>query len=105
MVLSLIFLKYANDRFNERRNELVADGKEAFADNPVFYNAKNVFYLEPESRWDFLIENAKQNDISIKIDKALAKVEQNNPTLKGALPSNYYAGLSLDRTKLAARGL
>jgi len=102
VVLSLIFLKYANDRFTERRNELVADGKEAFADNPVFYNAKNVFYLEPESRWDFLIENAKQNDIAIKIDKALAKVEQSNPTLKGALPSNYYAGLALDRTKLAA---
>ena len=56
VVLSLIFLKYANDRFTERRNELVADGKEAFADNPVFYNAKNVFYLEPESRWDYLIE-------------------------------------------------
>ena len=102
VVLSLIFLKYANDRFTERRNELVADGKEAFADNPVFYNAKNVFYLEPESRWDYLIENSKQNDIAIKIDKALAKVEQSNPTLKGALPSNYYAGLSLDRTKLAA---
>lgn len=29
-------------------------------------------------------------------------MEQSNPTLKGALPSNYYAGLSLDRTKLAA---
>ena len=102
VVLSLIFLKYAYDRFTERRSELVADGKEAFADNAVFYNAKNVFYLEPESRWDFLIENAKQNDIAIKIDKALAKVEECNPTLKGALPSNYYAGLSLDRTKLAA---
>ncbi len=61
----------------------------------------NVFYIEPESRWDYLIENSKQNDIAIKIDKALAKVEQNNPTLKGALPNNYYAGLSLDRTKLA----
>ena len=102
VVLSLIFLKYANDRFAERRKELVAEGKEAFADNPVFYNAKNVFYLEPESRWDYLIENAKQNDIAIKIDKALAKVEQSNATLKGALPSNYYAGLSLDRTKLSA---
>ena len=102
VVLSLIFLKYAYDRFTERRNELVAEGKEQFADNPVFYNAKNVFYLEPESRWDFLIENAKQNDIAIKIDKALAKVEDSNPSLKGALPSNYYAGLSLDRTKLAA---
>ena len=44
VVLSLIFLKYAHDRFTERRNELMAEGKEAFADNPVFYNAKNVFY-------------------------------------------------------------
>ena len=35
VVLSLIFLKYAYDRFTERRNELVADGKEAFADNVV----------------------------------------------------------------------
>ena len=95
VVLSLIFLKYAYDRFTERRNELEAEGKGQFADNPVFY-------LEPESRWDFLIENAKQNDIAIKIDKALAKVEDSNPSLKGALPSNYYAGLSLDRTKLAA---
>jgi type I restriction enzyme M protein len=102
VVLSLIFLKYANDRFIERRNQLIVDGKAAFADNPVFYNAKNVFYLEPESRWDYLIENSKQNDIAIKIDKALARVEQSNPTLKGALPSNYYAGLALDRTKLAA---
>ena len=102
VVLSLTFLKYAYDRFMERRNELIAEGKEAFTDNPVFYNAKNVFYLEPESRWDYLIENAKQNDIAIKIDKALAKVEQSNATLKGALPNNYYAALSLDRTKLAA---
>ena len=102
VVLSLTFLKYAYDRFMERRNELIAEGKEAFTNNPVFYNAKNVFYLEPESRWDYLIENAKQNDIAIKIDKALAKVEQSNATLKGALPNNYYSGLSLDRTKLAA---
>lgn len=102
VVLSLIFLKYAYDRFVERRNELIADGKEAFADQPVFYNAKNVFYLNVISRWDYLMENAKQNDIAIKIDAALAQVEKDNPTLKGALPNNYYSGLGLDRTKLAS---
>ncbi|MBO4772205.1 MAG: N-6 DNA methylase [Bacteroidales bacterium] len=102
VVLSLIFLKYANDRFMERYQELVDDGKENFANNPVFYNAKNVFYLELESRWGYLMENAKQNNLAVQIDKALAKVEQNNPPLKGALPNNYYAGLALDRTKLAA---
>lgn len=102
VVLSLIFLKYAYDRFVERRDELIADGKEAFVEQPVFYNAKNVFYLNEISRWNFLMENAKQNDIAIKIDAALAQVEKDNPTLKGALPSNYYSGLGLDRTKLAS---
>lgn len=100
VVLSLIFLKYANDRFEERKADLIYDGKEAFVDQAVFYNAKNVFYLEEESRWSYIIENAKQNDIAIKIDKALAMVEKDNPTLKGALPSNYYSGLGLDSTKL-----
>ena len=102
VVLSLIFLKYAYDRFVERRNELIADHKETFADQPVFYNAKNVFYLNEISRWDYLMENAKQNDVAIKIDAALAQVEKDNPSLKGALPSNYYSGLGLDRTKLAS---
>lgn len=102
VVLSLIFLKYAFDRFVERRNELIAEGKDAFVNQSVFYNAKNVFYLSEVSRWDYLMENAKQNDIAIKIDAALAQVEKDNPALKGALPSNYYSGLGLDRTKLAS---
>ena len=102
VVLSLIFLKYASDCFEERREELIAEGKEAFVEQPVFYNAKNVFYLKEESRWSFIMENAKQNDIAIKIDNALKNVEESNPTLKGALPNNYYAGLGLDKTKLAS---
>lgn len=102
VILSLIFLKYADDRFEERRQELINDGKAAFIDQAVFYNARNVFYLEEKSRWKFIMENAKQNDIAIKIDEALRLVETDNPTLKGALPNNYYSGLGLDRTKLAA---
>lgn len=102
VVLSLIFLKYASDRFTERYNQLVAEGKEAFVDNEVFYNAVNVFYLAPESRWQFIIDNAKQNDIAIKIDKALAAIEEKNPSLKGALPSNYYSGLGIDIIKLGS---
>ena len=29
-----------SDRFEERRNEFIADGKEVFVDQAVFYNAK-----------------------------------------------------------------
>ena len=101
VVLSLIFLKYAYDRFVERRNELIADHKEAFVDQP----AKNVFYLNEISRWDYLMENAKQNDIAIKINAALAQVEKDSPSLKGALPSNYYSGLGLDRVVPAGGNL
>lgn len=102
VVLSLIFLKYAGDHFEKRRREIVAEGHEAFADNVAFYAAKNVFYLAPESRWDYIMENAKQPDIALKIDKALSEVERQNKPLKGALPSNYYANLGLDTSKLAS---
>ncbi len=102
VVLSLIFLKYASDRFEERRSELIAEGHEAFVDEPVFYNAKSVFYLEDICRWSYIMENSKQNDITLKIDKALSAIEHDNPVLKGALPNNYYSGLSLDKTKFAS---
>lgn len=102
VVLSLIFLKYAYDRFEELRNELIESGKGNFADMPAFYTAKNVFYLRSESRWSAIMENAKQADIALQIDKALAAVELDNPTLRGALPNDYYTGLRLDVSKLAA---
>ena len=102
VVLGLIFLKFASDKFEERRQELIAEHKEKYLDMVEFYHSKNVFYLSPESRWSYLIENAKQNDISIRIDTALFTVEKNNPVLKGALPDNYYSRLNLDVSKLAS---
>ena len=37
------------------------------------------------------MKNAKQNDISLKIDTALHTIEKNNKALKGALPDNYFS--------------
>ena len=102
VVLGLIFLKFASDKFEERRQELLAEGKEKYVDMVEFYTSKNVFYLPEISRWSYLIGNAKQNDIALKIDTALSTVEKNNPALKGALPDNYYSRLNLDVSKLAA---
>ena len=61
-----------------------------------FYTQENVFYLPEESRWKYIIENAKQDDIALKIDTALYTIEKNNPSLKGALPDNYYSRLHID---------
>ena len=95
VVLGLIFLKFASDKFEERKAELIAEGKQKYLDMVEFYTSKNVFYLSKISRWSFLIENAKQDDIAIKIDTALFTVEKNNPALKGALPDNYYSRMNL----------
>ena len=102
VVLGLIFLKFVSDKFEERRSELIAEGKEKYIEMVEFYTMKNVFYLPEISRWDFLIENAKQDDLALKVDTALATVEKNNPSLKGALPDNYYSRLNLDVSKLAS---
>ena len=63
---------------------------------------KNVFFLSPIARWSYIIQNAKQDDIALKIDTALHTIEKNNPSLKGALPDNYFSRLALDISKLAA---
>ena len=93
---------FASDKFEERRLELINEGKEKYLEMVEFYTMKNVFYLPEISRWSYLIENAKQDDIALKIDTALFTVEKNNPSLKGALPDNYYSRLSLDVSKLAS---
>lgn len=102
VVLSLIFLKYASDRFEEQRKKIIAAGREKFVDTKAFYAKDNVFYLTPETRWSFIKENAKQDNIALLIDTALFTIEQENAQLKGALPDNYYSRLNLDTTKLAS---
>ena len=102
VVLSLIFLKYASDRFEEQRNKIIAAGREKFVDVKAFYTKDNVFYLTPETRWSYIMANAKQDNIALLIDTVLFTIEQNNEQLKGALPDNYYSRLNLDTTKLAS---
>jgi len=101
VVLSLIFLKFASDKFEERRQELIKAGQEEYVDNVAFYTMKNVFYLPLESRWSYIKANAKQDDLAIKVDTALHTIEKNNKSLAGALPDNYFSRLDLDRSKLA----
>ncbi|MCV6623725.1 MAG: type I restriction-modification system subunit M [Cellvibrionaceae bacterium] len=102
IVLSLIFLKFISDKFQEQRQKLIDDGKEPFIDMVEFYTQDNVFYLPEEARWSTVIKQAKQDDIALKIDTALHTVEKNNKALAGALPDNYFSRLGLEANKLAA---
>ncbi|MYB75534.1 MAG: SAM-dependent DNA methyltransferase [Chloroflexi bacterium] len=102
VVLSLIFLKYASDTFERQRRRLAAEGKEQYLDRVEFYTKDNVFYLEPECRWQYIMQNAKQTDIAAKIDTALHNIEKSNSSLRGALPDNYFSRLNLEISKLAS---
>ncbi|MEM6769985.1 MAG: type I restriction-modification system subunit M N-terminal domain-containing protein, partial [Bacteroidota bacterium] len=70
VVLSLIFLKFASDKFVARRETLIAEGREKYLEMAAFYNQVNVFYLPEAARWSYVMTHAKQDDIALKIDTA-----------------------------------
>jgi len=103
VILSLIFLKYANDKFTEQREKMIAEGKQPqFLEITSFYTKDNVFFIPENARWEYLMSQAKQDDIAIKIDTALHEIEMKNASLSGALPDNYYSRLQLDAGVLAS---
>ena len=80
VVLGLIFLKYVEDAFEERRGnlrgELEADGitgdqAEALLESRDEYTAEGVFWVPPEARWGYLRERAKQPEVGKLIDNAM----------------------------------
>jgi len=102
VVLGLIFLKFANDKFEERKIEIINEGNEKYIEMEPFYTQNNVFYLDTISRWSHIVENSKQDDIALIIDTAFSNIERNNKSLRGALPKNYFSRLNLEKTKLAS---
>ena len=102
VVLSLIFLKFISDKFEAQRKSLVEQGMGDYVEQIEFYAKDNVFYLPEQARWSYIQQQMKQDDIAVKIDTALHTVEKNNPSLKGALPDNYFSRLGLVSNKLAS---
>ena len=103
VILSLIFLKYANDRFDMQREKLIKEGKPNFMlDNVAFYEQDNVFFVPECARWDYLMSQSKKEGLAIKIDTALHEIELKNKSLAGALPDNYYSRLELENNDLAS---
>lgn len=110
-VISLVFLKFAGDKFEARRRELPSVLKEQYGldefpsqmlEDPSFYNATNVYYLPEDARWSYLVDNASANDIAVKIDNAMAKAESVNAALKGALPLGLFTTLGAEIRSIKA---
>ena len=101
-VIGLAFLKFAGDKFEKRRAEILANKKDApFVDEPVFYTgANNGFYLGEKCRWPYIVKHAGDDDIANILDKAMSEIDQSNEMLTGALPENLYTTLGASPEKL-----
>jgi len=103
-VLSLIFLKHMSERYEVRRDELTNElndpqseyfSKDKKVQKQVLedadeYISKNTFIVPPKARWQYLQDNAQQDDIKVKTDDAFELLENTivrfRPELKGVLP-------------------
>jgi len=86
VVLSLIFLKYISDTFEEHHAKLIAgkgDYKGANPEDPDEYKAENVFWVPQEARWSHLQASAKQSTIGKIVDDAMVALERDNQRLQG----------------------
>lgn len=101
-VISLVFLKFAGDKFGNRRKELIEQYGDipAFLEKPSFYNAVNVFYLPEPARWTYLVDHAGDNAIATIIDNAMSETEKANPSLRGALPLGLFATLGATKSSI-----
>lgn len=106
-VIGLVFLKFAGEKFLQRREEIAVEYAEKPAglieilrEEPASYAKKNVFYLPETCRWSYLRQHASDNDIAVKLDKAMQDIEHSNAALKGALQHNLYASLGAANSKL-----
>jgi type I restriction enzyme M protein len=101
VVLGLIFLKYISDAFQALHDDLSARAAADYTDpeDRDEYLAQNVFWVPVEARWPALQAQAKSPEIGLRLDKAMAALERENPALKGTLPQNY-ARPHLDKRRL-----
>ncbi|WFB36949.1 hypothetical protein P3T73_04140 [Kiritimatiellota bacterium B12222] len=84
------------NKFEERREELIADVKETYVELMEFYDIQNVSYLPEFTHWNFIIQHAKPEDVAITIDSVFIQVEKNKEI------ASIVEYLGVDKEKLLA---
>lgn len=92
-IFGMLFLKRCSDVFDQRREEVIqleiTNGKsradaELSAEYPRWYKKEDSFWVPPQSRYVFLLNEAHQN-VGDYLNKALAGIESVNVSLDGVL--------------------
>ena len=98
VVLGLIFLKYISDRFEEKYQELLAEG-DGFEEDIDEYTSEGIFFVPATARWSVIASKAHTPEIGTVIDDAMRAIEKENKRLKDILPKNF-ARPELDKRRL-----
>ncbi len=88
-ILGLIFLAYAEHRFEALRPELEPKATDRRPVTPDDYRARSVLFLSEEARLSHLVHLPEEADLGEALDTAMRLVETSNPELKGVLPRGY----------------
>ena len=96
-ILGLVFLAYAENRFDAVSPEIEARASARNPATPADYRAKSVLYLPETSRLSYLVDLPEGEDLGKAVDDAIKGIEADNPELKDVLPRGYSR---LDRATL-----
>jgi len=88
-VLGLIFLRYADHKFQVAAKTLEGSGGGRRKVGPADYQAIGVMYLPPNSRFSKLISIPEGENIGAAINDAMRAIEAENPDLKDVLPKTF----------------
>jgi len=97
-VLGLIFLRYADHKFQAAAQDLEGKSTGRRKIGPADYQAKGVLYLPKKARFSTLLKMPEGANIGQAINDAMRAVEKENPDLKDVLPKTYNR---LENTTLA----
>jgi type I restriction enzyme M protein len=88
-VLGLVFLRYADHKFQAAARELAGTISGRRTIGPADYQARGVLYLPEAARFSALITLPEGANIGAAINDAMRAIEAENPDLKDVLPKTY----------------
>lgn len=88
-ILGLIFLAYAQHRFDSVRPELEAKATARRPVTPDDYRSRSVLFIPDDARLSHLARLPEGEDLGEALDAAMRLVEEHNPELKSVLPRGY----------------
>lgn len=100
IILTLVFLKFLDQRFTKRREEI----KDEYKDKPgllnvvmekaASYGKAGVAYLDADCRWERILE-LEETTRSLELDNIIHKLNQDE-RLRGALPAKIFTDSKID---------